>query len=573
MADNDYGYLNGQSSPEVDTSTVRRTQVYEATHKGEGYLPFMYRSFISFSYGGKNIEDFGLITVTDGDRMNRNGYADFEDITSNYSVLDGQYHWGTHYQTNHIEFTLATDGITQKQLDDFLFWFRPGEEKELILAEHPNRAIMARVSQPPELHVLPFEQHTSIKIAGNTYKTSTTLYRGDISLSLVMDKPTWYAKINIFGFKENNVYYDQWEDANGQKRSVYDDPDALKIAIEDGIPISGMVTESMLFGNNTFANMGTETGAIIAPDSLIDEQLEPGTLPPDSDDNWRSRIAVLDGQGLYVIGARIMGAIMDETTGFASVASGQNEFFYYAGNAPSKPILTFSLTPTINQENYYISSPSNKFSNDNKTYNTITIESVHKKEFRFTLPGVYTGYNQAIYLFKHMNEGDSWVDIGTRIRDQVKHHYARAWAAKIGSYLQTQNKDGVRASDIVLAQQLMGYFLKDNEGKMLPGTFVFNSETGEATGTINIRLIISDIPENDAAWSSYGIVNEIKENVGDMVRSDYLIIEDKNYPDENGNIVSWRNSNDTTKAYSHRIYHDVTNGLQNLFIQYNNMYL
>jgi len=103
---------------------------------------------------------------------------------------------------------------------------------------------------------------------------------------------------------------------------VYDDPDALKIAIEDGIPISGMVTESMLFGNNTFANMGTETSAIIAPDSLIDEQLEPGTLPPDSDDNWRSRIAVLDGQGLYVIGARIMGAIMDETTGFASVASG-----------------------------------------------------------------------------------------------------------------------------------------------------------------------------------------------------------------------------------------------------------
>jgi len=97
MADNDYGYLNGQSSPEVDTSTVRRTQVYKATHKGEGYLPFMYRSFISFSYGGKNIEDFGLITVTDGDRMNRNGYADFEDITSNYSVLDGQYHWGTHY--------------------------------------------------------------------------------------------------------------------------------------------------------------------------------------------------------------------------------------------------------------------------------------------------------------------------------------------------------------------------------------------------------------------------------------------------------------------------------------------
>ena len=39
---------------------IKHTQVYTATHNGEGAssrLPFMNRSFISFSFGGKYIED------------------------------------------------------------------------------------------------------------------------------------------------------------------------------------------------------------------------------------------------------------------------------------------------------------------------------------------------------------------------------------------------------------------------------------------------------------------------------------------------------------------------------------
>jgi len=31
-------------------------------------------------------------------------------------------------------------------LDEFLYWFHAGEARELVLAEHPNRAILARVS-------------------------------------------------------------------------------------------------------------------------------------------------------------------------------------------------------------------------------------------------------------------------------------------------------------------------------------------------------------------------------------------------------------------------------------------
>ena len=39
-------------------------QVYSATHSGEGNpLSVLGRHFISFSYGGKKIEDFDLIAV------------------------------------------------------------------------------------------------------------------------------------------------------------------------------------------------------------------------------------------------------------------------------------------------------------------------------------------------------------------------------------------------------------------------------------------------------------------------------------------------------------------------------
>jgi len=72
---------------EVETPSLSQTQVYKVTHEGQNYLPFMQRSFISFSYGGKNIEDFNLIAVNRDDRMERNLYADFNDLTTSYDII------------------------------------------------------------------------------------------------------------------------------------------------------------------------------------------------------------------------------------------------------------------------------------------------------------------------------------------------------------------------------------------------------------------------------------------------------------------------------------------------------
>jgi len=106
----------------------------------------MHRSFISFTYGGRHIEDFNLIATIVSNRLTKDGYASFDDTVTTYNNLDGQFYWSTHYKTNSLTFVLSTDGIEQAILDEFMYWFHAGEMKELILSEHPNRAIMARVA-------------------------------------------------------------------------------------------------------------------------------------------------------------------------------------------------------------------------------------------------------------------------------------------------------------------------------------------------------------------------------------------------------------------------------------------
>jgi len=74
----------------------------------------MKRSFISFTYGGKNIEDFGLIAITENNSMERDLYAEFNDLTTDSDVLDGQFYWSSHYKSNTLDLALFTDEITER---------------------------------------------------------------------------------------------------------------------------------------------------------------------------------------------------------------------------------------------------------------------------------------------------------------------------------------------------------------------------------------------------------------------------------------------------------------------------
>jgi len=156
-----------------------------------------------------------------------------------------------------------------------------------------------------------------------------------------MEEPYWYSKINIFGRydKETGVYHDVWVDANDNKEvNIFDDPDAIKIALEDNIPIAGMIDTSMLLGDNIYANADTTQDAMTANIEidenikyieLIDENNEEyyeldyehmgGTqeeidaaIPPNS---RTAGIIKENGEENWWYGARISGTIMSESSG------------------------------------------------------------------------------------------------------------------------------------------------------------------------------------------------------------------------------------------------------------------
>lgn len=524
---------------ETLTAPDARGQVYHATHDGAGNrLPYMLRSFISFSYGNRWIEDFGLIAVIDGDRLSHAVYADFSDITNDPEVYDGQHYWDTHFKANAWDLTLSTDGMTERQLDDFRAWFKPGQIKELVLAEHPNRAILARVSNTPNYNMIPFEEKTTVKIAGTSYNTSTTLYKGDITLSFVMDYPFWYARADIMDVDigtGDTITRGKWIDANGNLVNITECPDALKIISEDFLPTLSMISHENISALPFIFGVSTALTVDLSNNST----------------GSRINYAQIDyGRVAYALNA--------DENGIANVSGVDNcGYFFYGGTAPCSPTLVFDLTPTLNN-NDYIDNPRNSFAfNTGNRYNTITIESVNKYEFKFTTPSVYTAYNQIINILKTTSIGISWEELRTLLRNQVKHYAPRAYVFNV---IDNLSDAGVATTqekiDSIIAE--MPLFLKGSTDSNFPVTFTINSRTGEATAAIKY-------------WDGKSQnLTEIVENVGDMIKSNYLIIKDRNEFDEDGYIQPWDESH---PQYSYRIYTDVVGGIQNLQIKYKYQYL
>lgn len=530
MAD-EYLTLDGQ---EVETGNPT-TQVYKATHDGAGNrLPYMQRSFISFSYDGRNIEDFNLIATIDGNMMQRQVYASFTDNVTQSDVFDGQIYWDSHYDANSLELTLSTDHMLEEELNDFSNWFVPGKIAPLILAEHPNRAILARIAEAPQYNMIPFEEKTNQTILSQVYDYSTTVYRGSISLKFVMDDPFWYSVKNLLNTKNSQgEWSNEWIDANGQSVNIFNSPDALKIIAEDHTPISSMLTSrgpdhptdpenyiQMMFGTDIIG-AGEE---YLTPEER--EQLDPTDISITAIDHFDNVSTIEEGKGAY---------------------------FFYGGTAAGKPILTFSIQISLDSTSKYIISPRNSITNVSNAYNTIIFRGQHEIPFKFSLPGLYMGYNQAIKIFTEMSSSDSWEDVRQRLRDNIKHRLPRAFAINVLDAIKTGEHPNSTLS--VQAITMMEKFIVGNDSANPPlATFSFNSKTGEAIG---------QMPYYN--FNSYSTNQIAEENVGDMVRSKYPIIVDRDGYNSLGQVRRWVTS---YRYFSHVMYANIDLYHINLEYQY-----
>lgn len=332
------------------------------------------RQFISFSYGGKNIEEFNLIATFSGDRLSKNVYAPFEDTTTQQEELDGQFYWRSKFGANEIQFNLSTDGMTQNELDEFKMWFKPGIERELVLSENSNRAIMARVSTTPTISMLPFESEEEILIptldldpqTGEKIKVKkkvlTTMFKGDITLNFVMDNPYWYSILN---------YSDQEELKE----------DILKVILEDGIPHS-----TMLYG---------ESEVLLAVNQIFRT----------NDDKSYS---FNKNKGITLSDSEVQ----------------KDSKLYYCGTAPEKPYLRFSMDIKINESTKKASFYKKEGSGD---YFFIQVGS---NKLLFSLPSIMLAYNKVIDL---INSSNTILDFQKAVRDEVYDYYVRAYAIALSN--------------------------------------------------------------------------------------------------------------------------------------------
>ena len=535
---------------EIESAGPKLSQVYTATHSYNGEewkrSSLMNRSFISFSYGGKFIEDFNLISTISGDRLQKNLYANFEDDVTTYEVIDGQYHWGTHFTNNSFNFILSTDGITEAQLNEFRYWFKPGIERELILAENPNRAIMARVAAAPSYSFIPFEEKVTVNIEGIDYNTSTTLYKGDISLLLVADEPFWYSR---------NIFIDYYYDISSEDKfnpqnmrheldintvDTLEDKDFLKVIIEDNIPHLLMFQAEVILSEGRYAK-------------LTDEENNLSSIVGNEFSTHAARVGVTESPYTGIVGIVYGNRV--------NITANTSKYLYYSGTAPSKPTVEFTLTPQLNDDGF-IKYPLNTYYKENNiSYNTFSIGS---QTFKFTLPSMWLGYNQALMIVDKVEEGDFSEEVRQNLILGVHEYYSRAWAIRCFDTVNGNNSSISSNFSSSFFTEMKKFLTVDgtSNGDLASGNFVFDSKKGIATGTFiipnNVMQAMIDELYIDEAYTA-----DIKMLVGDMLRSDFITIVDRNYPDDN-NYIKDENCTEITTNYP--------GGIQNILITFKNMY-
>lgn len=544
----DYGRFNGDSAgTPVEVDTTYRTQVYQVTHDGEGnYLPYMRRSFISFSFGGKNIEDFDLLAIIENNALQRKFYAEFNDNTTDSNAWNGQIYWSSHFNANTLDLTLFTDGIAEKQLDEVKRWFRPGRIEELVLAEHPNRAIMARVAPTPEYSMLPFEQEVTVMIGGESCQTRTTLYKGSIRLSFIMEEPFWYSRATILdrmaeegevaGLGTGSIIPNRWYDANHRDKVIYDDEDALKIVYEDGVPFSQMLPDPVEGEDTLIYSFGAASNFMIEKSLSLVSLGNPGDRAMTTSDD-----GTINGTTCWWV-----------VNATSDLIAGDEGYFYYAGTAPASPIISFEVLLEFSN-NGYISSINNSFLENN--YNSFTITSVHEQTLKFTTPSVWTGYNQVINIFHNFEVGDAWEDVRVAIRDNVKHWLPRSFAMLC--------IDGAASQAIIGVNELSACIT--NMQKVFVKSDVDDIPLLKVS--INCKKGIVEIEYKYYEDLSQSSLKTVTESAGDMICSDYLKIEDRNYPDEDGYIQVYSTEH---PEYGYKYSCDCD--LNNIKIEYKYMY-
>ena len=151
------------------------------------------KEFIDFEFDGKHVSEFGMVAVFDGDRHTFDTAPIFENETSSVNGVHGQYYWGTHFSSLKRTFMLATDGMSEAQVNAFKLHFKPGKYGKFIEDKLMHRYGYARIASAITFNVIPFRAKKTLTIGGIERTIYVNEYKGDCRITFEWDFPYMYS--------------------------------------------------------------------------------------------------------------------------------------------------------------------------------------------------------------------------------------------------------------------------------------------------------------------------------------------------------------------------------------------
>jgi len=195
---------------------------------------------------------------------------------------------------------------------------------------------MARIDGEAKISLMPFEEQVSIIVNGIEKNTSTTLYKGEIEISFIMDEPYWYSKLNYMPsyIDKETLEILSLENENINKVETIFNKDMLKIILEDGIPYQNDLSGNLFLGGDL----------LVTSESRINSAL---------------------------VGQAYLGVITGISQGLPANYNTPC-YLFYSGTAKSYPKIKFSMN--IHKNNLgYIDRPRNKITDGNNIFSHIYI--------------------------------------------------------------------------------------------------------------------------------------------------------------------------------------------------------
>lgn len=500
-------------------------QVQELT---QGKQPWD-KEFIDFSFAGKHISEFDMVAVSDGDRYSLDMSSTFDDETSTINGLNGQYYWGTTFNANQINFKLATDGITEKQLTAFKKHFVPGKYGKLFVDERIGRYCWARVKSVITLNFIPFQEQNTIQ--GVIFHTNT--YKGEASIAFEMDYPWWIAEHN---------YLETIDQETIRKAYVNNVPMANSLDIKVNI-------------ENTSNNISTTGQAYQDILSALEAQETIPFMTPNSN--------VIIGDSTYMITKNGLATLASYN---AITDTEKNKYILYNASELATPISLTLKNQTITVSTsapYYITYARDSINTpaNERQYNMYFIRNYEGQItniFKYTNPGVFYNINKVIqlaYVYKD-SVSANLIDFQDMLQEEIHHNRVLTWAARGLQFITNHSELYDSENGTFLSGNLTIYDYNGTAQSVKWYEYLnywmlqfCAPATEKADGTIDIAEQNNSVWDRNSSlgtfqlvmdgkntqsfiiYSSHSIlsslsnISNIEENCGEMILSEYLKVD------------------------------------------------